>query len=330
MLTLACHHNASSHRPFRLGYVPDLLQAQALVGDSTGQLADAIDPTPLEIRRFQSGNAAIEALWGGSLDMAYVGSGPAIIAWTRSPGSIHVVSGSAADGVVLVTRTARTPEALSGTRIASPQLGNTQDVALRTWLRSVGLAVVPPGTAPGPGEVQVAPMPGPSILMLFRRGDLSAAWVPEPWGARLVHEAGGHVLVQEASLWPSGLFPSALLVASRRALTERPRLVHDILEAHVALTDRASSQPLAFGEAANRAYGTIIGRPLSRAELETALRRIRFTTDPLPAALATAARHAASLGFIPNSDIRGLVKGPEVERPAPRGTGGSGRSGAGP
>jgi NitT/TauT family transport system substrate-binding protein len=195
LLVAACARRDEG-RPLRLGYFPNVTHAQALVGVADGTFARALGGK-LETRTFNAGPAAMEALLAGDLDASYVGPGPAVIAYLRSKGEgLRVVAGAVSGGAVLVVRDARGPADLAGKRVASPQLGNTQDVALRTWLRANGL-----GTDGGPRGVEVTPLANTEIRSMFERGELAGAWVPEPWGARLVHDAGGRILVDERSLW---------------------------------------------------------------------------------------------------------------------------------
>jgi NitT/TauT family transport system substrate-binding protein len=245
----------------------------------------------------------MEALLAGELDASYVGPGPALIAYLRSGGEgLRVVAGATSGGAVLVVRDAKEPRDLAGKRVASPQLGNTQDVALRTWLRAHGL-----GDQGGPGGVEVTPLANPDILTLFARGDLAGAWVPEPWGARLVAEAKGRILVDERALWPGGKFPTTLLVVSRRALERRPKDVEGLLRAHIALTRRWADDPGAFGKLVNAAYGKRTGKPLPEAILDDALSRLEPTSDPLAPQLQEMARQTQSLGFAPRGDVSGMV-----------------------
>jgi NitT/TauT family transport system substrate-binding protein len=293
---------ARDDRPLRLGYFPNLTHAQALVGVDDGSLAAALGGR-LDARMFNAGPAAMEALLSGELDASYVGPGPAVIAHLRSRGEVlRVVAGAASGGAVLAVRDARAPRDLAGKRVASPQLGNTQDVALRTWLRGNGL-----GDKGGADGVEVTPLANPDILMLFARGDLAGAWVPEPWGARLVAEAGARILVDERTLWPDGKFPATLLVVSRRALERRPNDVQALLRAHLALTRRWEEDPRAFGRLANAAYAKRTGKPLPEAIVEDALSRIAPTSDPLAPQLQEMARQAQALGFAPPGDVSGMV-----------------------
>ena len=288
--------------PIRLGFFPNLTHAQALVGDAEGAFARAAG-APVQTRQFNAGPAALEALLAGDLDLCYVGPGPAAIAYLRSRGeALSVVAGAASGGAVLAARTARAPRDLAGKRVASPQLGNTQDIALRVWLGKQGLAI-----GEGAGAVRVTPLANPDVLALMKRGDLEAAWVPEPWGARLLAEAGAHVLVDERDLWEGRRFPTTVLVASRRALTERRAVVLALLRTHLALTARWKDDPAAFARAANAAYGKLTGHPLPDGIVLDAFSRLEPTSDPLRAQLAEGAREAQALGFAPAGDVERIV-----------------------
>ncbi len=302
-LAASCNRGRDD-RPLRLGYFPNVTHAQALVGVDDGTLASALGGR-LETRMFNAGPAAMEALLAGELDASYVGPGPAAIAYLRTRGEeLRVVAGAASGGAVLVVRDARRPEDLAGKRVASPQLGNTQDVALRVWVRANGLS-----DKGGTHGVDVRPISNPDILALFARGDLAGAWVPEPWGARLVAEAGGRILVDERTLWPGGRFPTTLLVVSRRALEKRASDVMALLRGHVALTRRWEQDPRAFARLVNEAYGRRTGKPLPDAILQDAMSRIEPSTDPLAPQLAQMSRQAQALGFAPTGDVSGMVDG---------------------
>lgn len=299
--------------PLRLGFFPNVTHAQALVGVDDGTFATALGGR-LAPRMFNAGPAAMEALLAGDLDASYVGPGPAVIAYLRSRGEgLRVVAGASSGGAVLVVRDARGPKDLAGKRVGSPQRGNTQDAALRIWLRKNGLS-----DQGGRGGVEVTPLANPDILSMFARGDLAGAWVPEPWGARLVAEAGGRILLDERTLWEGGRFPTTLLVVSRRALERRGGDVAALLGAHVALTRRWREEARGFGRLANEAYGRRTGKPLAEAILLEALSRIEPTTDPLPAQLAQMARDLQSLGFAPAGDISGMVDAKLLEEVARR------------
>ncbi|MEN9798850.1 MAG: hypothetical protein RL653_2546 [Pseudomonadota bacterium] len=299
----ACAPRASG--PLQLGYMGNVTHAQALVGRADGTFERHAGAGAVQLRLFNAGPASLEALLAGSLDMAYVGGGPAVVGHVRSQGTLHVLAGAASGGAVLVARTARTPAELLGARVAVPLLGNTQDLSLRTWLRAHGLRDVPLG---GTG-VQVLPLANADALAQMRRGELEAAWVPEPWGARMVHEAGAHVLVDERTLWPSGRFPTTVLVATDRALTRAPAAVRAVLAAHTELTRRWAARPAAFADAANRAYGALTGHPLPLTVRDEAFSRLEPTLDPLDEELEELARRLVQLGYLPRgASARGLVR----------------------
>jgi len=302
-LALAACSRSRPDAPFRLGYFPNVTHAQALVGVDDGTFARALAGR-FEARMFNAGPAAMEALLAGDLDAAYVGPGPAAIAFLRTRGeALRVVAGAVSGGAVLVVKDANGPADLAGKRVASPQLGNSQDVALRTWLRRNGLA----GGA-GLRAVEVKPLANPDILALFARGDLAGAWVPEPWGARLVAEAGGRILVDERTLWGDGKFPTAVLVVSARALERRRPDVLALVRAHLALTERWQRDRAGFAQLANAAYGRRTSKPLADAVAAAAFSRLDPTTDPLEAQLAQLARDAQALGFAPAGEISGMVE----------------------
>jgi NitT/TauT family transport system substrate-binding protein len=286
---------------FRLGYFPNVTHAQALVGVDDGTFGRAL-PGRLQTRMFNAGPAAMEAVLAGDLDATYVGPGPASVAFLRTHGEgLRVVAGAASGGAALVVRDARAPEELAGKRVASPQLGSTQDVALRTWLRGHGLLE-------GARKVEVTPLANRDILALFARGDLAGAWVPEPWGARLVAEAGGRVLVDERTLWPGGRFPTTVLVVSARALERRRADVVAVVRAHVELTRRWERDRAGFARLANEAYGRRTGKPLAEAVARDAFSRIEPIADPLAPALAELARQTQALGFAPSGGVSGMVE----------------------
>ncbi|XXF78220.1 ABC transporter substrate-binding protein [Myxococcaceae bacterium GXIMD 01537] len=325
LATVACKRGESdAQAPLRLGFFPNITHAQALVGTSEGTFASQPGVGALEVKQFNAGPAAMEALVGGSLDVSYVGTGPAINTYLKAGRELRIIAGSVDGGAVLVTRTARTPQELKGKKLATPQLGNTQDIALRHWLKDNGLSLA---TDKG-GDVQVVPLSNPDILGQFLQGSIEGAWVPEPWGARMVAEGGGRILVDERTLWPNGRFPTTVLVTTKKVLETKPERIAALLRAHVQLTERWRSEPDAFATAANTAFGRLTGKPLKPAVLKDAFSRLRPTVDPEPAALARAAQHAHELGFIPSADISGLVDTrllDEVRGAARPGVGGSGQ-----
>src|SRR5450432_185937 len=221
----------------RVGAFPNITHAQAMVGKANGWFEKALGPSAkIEWTSFNAGPSAIEALFSGAIDMTYVGPNPAITGYVRSNGeALRVISGAASGGASLIVRNdsgINKPEDFHGKRVASPQFGNTQDVALRNWLKNHGMKTNDKG-----GDVQIVPMANPDQLTLFLKKDLDAAWAPEPWATRLIHEGNGRLFVDERTLWPDGQFVIGLLVVNTKFLKEHPDLVKNWIRANVDLTE---------------------------------------------------------------------------------------------
>jgi NitT/TauT family transport system substrate-binding protein len=293
----------SPNAPLRLGFFPNITHAQALVGNAEDTFSSQPGVGRLEVKQFNAGPAAMEALVAGSLDVSYVGSGPAINTFLKAGRELRIISGAVNGGAVLVVKSAKSAEELKGKKLATPQLGNTQDIALRYWLKQKGLATNLQGT----GDVQIVPLSNPDILGQFLNGGIEGAWVPEPWGARMVAEGGGHILVDERDLWPDKRFPTTVIVTTRKVLeTQRPR-VAALLRAHVQLTERWKGDRAGFTTAVNAAFGRLTHKPMPGPIIQDAFSRLEPSLDPVPSALATAAQHAKELGFTTDADIKGLV-----------------------
>src|SRR5262249_49524057 len=145
------------------------------------------------------------------------------------------------------------------------------------------------------------------ILGLFTSGKLEGAWVPEPWGARLIWQGGGHILVDERDLWPDRTFHTTLLVTTTDFLKTRADDTRAMLKAHLELTRRWREQPARFAEKANDAFGRLTGKPLSAKVLQDAFSRLEPAVHPLPQVLSLAAMHSYELGFARSADVSGIV-----------------------
>ena len=299
-----CKKGSSPSGPLRLGYFPNVTHAQPLVGVADGTFARVVGK-PIETKTFNAGPAAMEALLSGSLDLTYVGPSPAINSYIKSKGGLRVIAGACSGGAVFITRTASSAAELKGKKVASPQLGNTQDVALRHWLRENGLKA--PTAYDRSGDVELSPISNADIMTLFKMGQLEGAWVPEPWGARLIAEAGGKILIDERKLWENGAFPTTLLVASKAVLDARREDVKLVLQAHIELTERANKDPAAFHEAANKAFGALMHHELPKPILDDAFSRMELTLDPMSKQVSRMAEHAKEFGFISDADVSGIV-----------------------
>src|SRR3954467_127047 len=218
---------SSQHVDLRLGYFPNITHAPALVGLQQGIFGQALGTdVTLQPKSFNAGPAALEALFSDALDATFIGPSPSITAFTRSHGdAVRIISGTASGGAALVVKPSiNSPADLKGKKLASPQLGNTQDVSLRTYLGTQGLKTDPQGG----GDVSILPQDNAQTLDTFRSGAIDGAWVPEPWVTRLVQEGGGKVLVDEKTLWPDGKFVTTNLLVSTKFLKAHPDVVKNL------------------------------------------------------------------------------------------------------
>lgn len=292
----------------RVGAFPNITHAQAMVGKANGWFDRAMGPqVKVQWTSFNAGPAAIEALFAGAIDMTYVGPNPAINGYVRSNGeALRVIAGAASGGASLVVRNdagINKPEDFHGKRVASPQFGNTQDVALRNWLQNHGMKTTDKG-----GDVRIVPMANPDQLTLFLKKDLDAAWAPEPWATRLIHEGNARLFVDERSLWPNGQFVIGLLVVSNKFMSAHPDLVKNWIRAHADLTDWINAHPAEAKKVLNEQIQRETGKALPGLVLDEAFSRMQVTYDPLHAALNTAAQQAFTDGFLGRTmpDLSGL------------------------
>src|SRR3979411_568337 len=228
---------ASTQPVSRVGAFPNITHPQAMVGKNNGWFDKAMGPqVKIDWKSFNAGPSAIEALFAGAIDMTYIGPNPAISGYVRSNGeALRVVAGATSGGAALVVRNdsgIQKPEDFHGKRVASPQMGNTQDVALRAWLKAHGMKSADKG-----GDVMVMPMANPDQLTLFQKKELDAAWAPEPWATRLIKEGNGRLFLDERDLWPKGQFITCHLIVGTKFLQLKPVLEKKWMPAQAACTD---------------------------------------------------------------------------------------------
>lgn len=297
--------DASQHVPLRLGYFPNLTHATAIVGIEEGILAEYLGVgASLEPQAFNAGPEVVEAIFSGALDASYVGTNPAINAFTRSDGqAIRIIAGSTSGGAALVVRDGiQSPQDLVGTTLATPQLGNTQDVALRAWLVEQGFTT----DLEGGGDVSIQPQSNGQALEAFIGGHIDGAWVPEPWATRMVEEGGGTILVDERDLWPAGQFVTTQLVVATTFLQEHPDVVKRLLEGHVAANTFVNDNPDEARALVAAAIADLTDTELPTATLAAAWENLTFTVDPSSSSLAVSATHAKALGLLDSDDLDGI------------------------
>ncbi|MFC8615949.1 ABC transporter substrate-binding protein [Micromonospora purpureochromogenes] len=288
----------------RLGYFPNITHAPAVVGVEKGIFAQQLGTdVKLETKTFNAGPAAIEAIFSGALDATYIGPNPTVNAFSKSNGeAVRVVSGAASGGVALVVKPGITSvEQLRGKKIATPQLGNTQDVALRYWLKEKGLKT----TKEGGGDVKVVPQENSQTVETFNSGAIDGAWVPEPFVSRLVN-AGGTVLVDERDLWPDRKFVITNLIVSTKFLKAHPDVVQKLVAGQVAANEFVNSKPDESQQAISAAVGKITGKPLDLKLIKQAWPTLEFTNDPIAASLKTGLDHAVAVELTKPTSLDGL------------------------
>ncbi|MCZ2402957.1 ABC transporter substrate-binding protein [Paenarthrobacter sp. Z7-10] len=294
----------SPAKEVRIGYFPNPTHGPAIVGVRHGFFAKHLGQTTLKPLTFNAGPAAIEALFSSAVDMAFVGPNPTVNGYAKSKGTaLRVVAGAASGGAGLVVRTGiSSVDQLRGARLATPQLGNTQDVALRHWLKDQDLST----DSEGGGDVHILPQDNATALQAFASGHIDGAWLPEPWMTRLIQQGGAHLLVNEKDLWPEGKFVVTNLVVRKEFLDQHPQTVAAVLEGELDALDFINSDPASAKEMVNAGIKEITGQELAAPVLESAWGNVGFTYDPLAATLITGAGNAQDVGLLAEVNLSGL------------------------
>lgn len=288
----------------RLAYFPNITHAPALIGINKGFFAQELGSTKLTTQPFNAGPEEVAALLGGSLDAGFIGSSPAINAFAKSNGAaVRLIAGSTSGGAQLVVAPAiTTPEQLKGKIIATPQAGNTQDVAFKKWLKDNKLEI---GT--GPDKVTVQNLDNPRTLDLFKSGQLAGGWLPEPWSSRLV-DAGAKVLVDEKTLWPGGQFPTTVLIVRTQYLQEHPETVAALLRGEQKAIDFATNNQAEAKTVTNDAIKQLTNSALAPSVLDRAFTELSFTIDPLSATFPQLSKDSVTAGATEKeTNLQGFV-----------------------
>jgi len=291
----------------RIGYLTNVTHATALVGIQRGLIKSVVGSsgTQVQFTAFNAGPAEVEALKGGSIDAAFMGVSPAVSGYVSTHGSLlRIVSGTTTGGAQFITKPSiKTVADLRGKTFASPQLGGTQDVALRSYLAHKGYKTNVTGVG---GDVTIAPTDNATTLAAFKTGSIDGAWVPEPWASRLVLEGNGHVFVDEKSLWHSGNFVTTQLVVATSYLNSYPGTVRSLIGSEYATNKWIAANQQAAKDAVQAQLLTDTGKNLTDAVINRAWGNITPTLDPLAASLAVSVNHAVDAGLLTNIGARGV------------------------
>ncbi|MBT2405062.1 MULTISPECIES: aliphatic sulfonate ABC transporter substrate-binding protein [unclassified Streptomyces] len=289
----------------RIGYFPNLTHATALVGIQEGLIAKELGGTALKPQTFNAGPSEIEALNGGSLDIGFIGPSPSINGYVKSKGSnLRIISGSASGGVKLVVNPdkIKTLDDVKGKKIATPQKGNTQDVAFLNWISEKGWKVDPES---GKGDVSVVRTDNKVTPDAFKQGSIDGAWVPEPTASKLVTK-GGKVLLDETDLWPDKKFVITNVIVSQKFLKEHADVVEAVLRGTVKTNEWINANQDKAKASANAALKSLSGKGLDAAVLDPAWSSILVTDDPLATTLKTESDWAVKAKLIEQPDLAGI------------------------
>ncbi len=298
-----------SRTAVRVGHFSNITHAQALIGRGEGWFEKSLSPdAPIDWKTFNAGPSAVEALFAGQLDIAYIGPSPAVNAYVKSQGeAVRIVAGASSGGAALLVRAdsgITKPEDFHGKKIASPQLGNTQDVSLRSWLAQNNLKLSEKG-----GDVSVLPVSNSDHVSLFLKKEIEASWTVEPWVSILEKTASAKVYLEESSLWPDGKYATTVVLVRTEFLKKNPELVKKFLKTHVELTTWINAHPEEAKAAFKKEIERETGKPMDQIILDSAWKRVAFTTDPLAETVKQQAHSAYLAGFLKKEpDLTGLFE----------------------
>ena len=296
---------APSANTLRLGFFPNVTHAQALFGIATDIYRQSLRQTlgvdfALQPRAFNAGPTAIQALLANQVDLVFVGPSPTLSGLSAAgPDELRVIAGAASGGASFVIQPSislATDADFAYRKFATPQRGNTQDIALKHYLLTRGHQTRDRG-----GDVDVINAPNADILTLFQLGQIDGAWVPEPWATRLIVEAGARLFLDERSLWPNGQFVTTHLVTTKRYLDAHQDILKTFLGAFVNVTLRLQQAIASDLITVNGQITNATGIHLSQDTVNRAFMNLNVTYDPVGSSLATYLAWAKDLGFIPHA-----------------------------
>ena len=280
----------------RLGFLSNITHAPALIAMKEGFFTKALGAAgTLKATAFSAGTEETTAILSGQLDAAYVGPNPAITAWQKSS-DIQIISGVATGGASIVVKKGITSTAqLKGKSLATPSLGNTQDVALRYWLKQHGVTT----NTTGGGDAFIKPTkPNSAAVLQFKSGQIAGGSEPAPYDIQMVQD-GGTVLLSEPGV-------TTLLIVTKSFLSAHPAIVSDLLKAQVQANAFIKSNPTQAQADANAELASYTGKPLKADLIAASFKEITFTNDPNQASLKTDADQAVSLGLLKPVNLDGI------------------------
>ncbi len=288
----------TSENTIRVAFFPNIGHAIPIVGLEKGIFENNLgNTTSIEPRIFYSGPQVIESLFSKSIDLAYVGPGPAINGFVKSENhDIVILSGAASGGASFIVHPnsqINSVDDFEGKKIAAPQIGNTQDVSLRNYLSENGLKPYEKG-----GTVVILNIANPDIYTLFTKNEIDAAWVPEPWATILVQELDGKRLFHEEELWPENKFASVLLIGRQKYIDAHPKEVESWLESHKQTVTWINNNPQETRIVFNEFMQNTVGQTLSDSVVDESLSNLEITTNSVNDSIYTFAQRADSLGYL--------------------------------
>ena len=292
------YDDSTYENKIRIAYFPNIGHAVPIVGMEKGFFEESLgDQTKIETRVFDSGPQVIESLFANSIDIAYVGPGPAINGFLNSDNhNVKILAGAASGGASFIVHPDSEINYVSdfaGKKIAAPQIGNTQDVSLRHYLSENGLKSADKG-----GSVVVYNVPNPDTYTLFVKGEIDGAWVAEPWATILETELDGKRLFHEEELWPDKQFASVLLIANTDYVKKNPQLVSDFLSSHHETVTWINQNPVDTRIVFNNFLDSYLGQSLSDDVVDVALSNLEITSDPIEDSVYSFAEKADTLGYL--------------------------------
>ena len=292
----------------RIAYFPNIGHAIPIVGMEKGFFAEHLgEDVKIETKVFDSGPQAIESLFANSVDLAYVGPGPAINGFLNSNNqNVKILAGAASGGASFIVHPdseINSAADFAGKKIAAPQIGNTQDVSLRHFLAENQLKAAEKG-----GSVVVYNIPNPDIYTLFVKGDIDGAWVAEPWATILETELNGNRLFHEEDLWPDKEFASVLLIGNVDYVDKNSQVWDNYIRAHHETQIWIEANPIETRNVFNDFLDSYLGQSLSDEVVDIALSNIAITADPKPNSVVSFAEKADALGYLGRNgyDLSGI------------------------